>query len=257
MPRKNSLQDHVFGTYVSLRYGLVAIGVMLPILLWAIGCAHGVGLQPSMSDYYWAGTAGKPPSRDWFVGGLFAVAACLYLYKGFTTAENLALNFAALLGVGVAIFPMAPRGEAIDARFSVHGTCAVLMFLCLVYVVWRCAGNTLSLLKDDVAARFRKTYRFIGFVMLASPLTALGMNLALGGGKAYTFFIEAAGIWAFAAYWVVKSREFKHSKATRRALQGAIETSAEGKGHIVAESAPPECPLAECPLRGGMPPTRR
>jgi hypothetical protein len=77
--------------------------------------------------------------RDWFVGALFAIAACLYLYKGFTPKENRLLNLAAVFAVGVAIFPMnwppknwPPPGwpnEPICNTFTagyVHGTCAVL-----------------------------------------------------------------------------------------------------------------------------------
>ena len=85
----NEMQKHVFGTYVTLRLGLTFIGALLPIVLYALGAAHGIGLKGSMSEYYWAkSTGGFVPARDCFVGGLFAVAACLYLYKGFSSREN-------------------------------------------------------------------------------------------------------------------------------------------------------------------------
>ena len=48
---KNELRDHIYGTYVSLRYGLAAIGAALPLLLYVIGKVHGVGLQSSLSGY--------------------------------------------------------------------------------------------------------------------------------------------------------------------------------------------------------------
>jgi hypothetical protein len=49
---KNALHDHVFQTYISLRYGAVVIGVLLPILVYLLGAARGVPLAPSISDYY-------------------------------------------------------------------------------------------------------------------------------------------------------------------------------------------------------------
>jgi hypothetical protein len=121
----------------------------------------------------------------------------------------------------------------LDARTS-----AVLMYLCLVYVVWFCARDTLSLLPEANAAGYRKLYSVIGLVMLVSPLTAFMMNSFIGRGKAYVFFIETAGIWAFAAYWLVKSSELKKSNATRRALRGEIETSRRGAASVAAPSEP-------------------
>jgi hypothetical protein len=218
-------QDHVFGTYVSLRRGMFVIGAVLPVLIWAVGLLNDVKLQGSMSAYYWAPDGPDAPSRNWFVGCLFAVAACLYLYKGFNTRENVALNLAGVFLVGVAVFPMDEYNcTANCSRFSVHGTSAVLMFLCLVYVVWFRSRDTLKVLEDKGvdAAPYRKKYVVIGLVMLASPLTAFVMNSIIGEGTSYIFFIEAAGIWAFAAYWWTKSEEFKKSNATKRALEGEI-----------------------------------
>jgi len=233
---RHELRDHIYGTYVSLRYGLAAMGAALPLVLFVIGWFHGVGLQGSLSAYYWAPDGVNAPARNWFVGSLFALAACLYLYKGFTRAENVALNLAAVFAVGVALIPSEWNCTADCGRFSAHGTSAVLMFLCLVFVVWFCAHDTLTLLPEPIAARYRKTYRTLGLVMLASPLTAFVMNSFLGGGS-YVFFVEAAGIWAFAAYWLVKSSEFGKSQVTRRALRGEVETTPEGKAVAVPPDA--------------------
>ena len=237
---RNELADHIFDTYVSLRYGMAVIGAALPLLVYAVGAVHGVELQGSMSAYYWAPDGVSAPSRNWFVGCLFALAACLYLYKGFTIRENVALNLAAVFGVGVAVFPTEWKCEVDCGRFSAHGSSAVLMFVCLVYVVWFRARDTLSLLPEASAARYRQIYRGIGLVMLVSPLTAFVVNSFIGQGKAYVFFIEAAGIWSFAAYWVIKSSEFKKTNATRRALRGEVEISPHG----TATAAPPDSPSA-------------
>jgi hypothetical protein len=146
----NKLQRHVFSTYLTLRYGIVAIGSLLPLIVYTVGALRHVPLQASISAYYWAPSGlADAPSRDWFVGCLFGVAALLYLYKGFSTAENLALNAAAIFALGVAIFPTEWSPDGQSGKFSIHGFCAVALFACLAYVVWFRAGDTLSLLGAD------------------------------------------------------------------------------------------------------------
>lgn len=97
----NELQRHFFSTYINLRYGMAAIAFALPIVLFTTGYLHGIPLQDSMSHYYFAlspedATQKAYPVRTWFVGILFALAAFLYLYKGFSKKENIALNLAGL-----------------------------------------------------------------------------------------------------------------------------------------------------------------
>jgi hypothetical protein len=58
--------------------------------------------------------------------------------------------------------------------------------------------------------------------MLASPLTAFIVNSIIGTETSFVFFIEVAGIWAFAAYWLIKGSELKRSGATSKALCGGI-----------------------------------
>lgn len=217
------LQEHIFSTYLTLRYGIVLIGALLPLLVYVVGRVHSIPLQDSISAYYWASAGNVAPSRDWFVGCLFAIAAFLYLYKGFSAAENIALNLAAILGVGVAVFPMEWQCGTACGKYSVHGFCAVAMFACLVYVVWFRSGDTLTLIPEEARARYRRTYKIVGAVMLVSPLTAFVLNSVVGTRTSYVFFIEAAGIWAFSLYWGIKSAELKRSAATAKALQGQVE----------------------------------
>jgi hypothetical protein len=220
--RPDELQEHVFSSYIHLRYGAAIIAALLPVVLYAVGKAHNVDLPSSISDYYWASnpSGGFPFSRDYLVGGLFAVAAILYLYKGFSKAENIALNLAALLAVGVALFPT-PVVANEKVGFTFHGFCAVSMFACLVFVVWFCSSDTLPLLSPAARRHYRQLYGSVGGVMLLSPLTAYIVN-AVNGSESYVFFIEVAGIWAFAAYWLIKGSELKKSHATRSALVGKL-----------------------------------
>jgi hypothetical protein len=251
----DKLREHIFSTYLTLRYGIVAIGAILPVVVYLVGVFHNVPLQNSISAYYWAsehdvdspGMENDPqsapsvreaPSRDWFVGCLFAVAAFLYLYKGFSAAENVALNLAALFAVGVAVFPMEWKCGSVCGKYSIHGFCAVAMFVCLVYVVWFRATDTLSLIAGDSRrARYRRLYKIIGLVMLASPVTAFVLNSVIGSRTSYVFFVEAAGIWAFALYWSVKSTELKHSAATIKALHGQVHRAAGRAGGPVTHAS--------------------
>ena len=239
------LQKHILGTYVSLRYGMVAIGFFLPLVLLAIGRFHDLGLAPSISAYYWWGEAAGSPARDCLVGGLFAIAACLFLYRGFKTAENVALNAAGLLAVGVALIPTPWNCD--PCPYTVHGTLAMLLFGCLVYVVVWHARDTLDLLHDKSAAKkYRFTYSVIAIFMAASPLTAFVLNSILGKGESYVFFIEMAGIWAFAAYWTAKSIELKKSSATTKAVGGKVHVTPEGKVKETPDAppSPPEAALS-------------
>lgn len=224
------IQKHMIGTYTSLRIGLVVIAFAFPLVLWLGGLwRDSPGLRGSMSAYY------HSAMRDWFVGALFAIGACLYLYKGFTSKENLLLNLAALFAVGVAIFPMGwppknwpPQGwpnEPLCNTFTagyVHVTCAVLAFLCIALVCWFCASDTLPLMQDPARReKFHRAYLWLGIAMLVSPLIAVALKFTLGQSS-YVFLAELTAMYVFAAYWLVKSREIAATKAEKKALMNEL-----------------------------------
>ncbi len=265
----DKLREHIFSTYLTLRYGIALVGAFLPVVVYVVGTLNHIQLQKSISAYYWASPADQdedapvenppvvhdkvkqnPPSRVWFVGGLFAIAAFLYLYKGFSAAENVALNLAAMLAAGVAVFPMEWRCGTACGKYSLHGFCAVVMFVFLFYVVWFRAADTLTLIPDDTArARYRRMYKIIALAMLASPVTAFVLISVLKKPSSYTFFIEAAGIWAFSLYWWVKSSELKRTAGTIKALQGQVKASPRPMGGPVTEAGSGDAP-DEGKLRG-------
>ena len=229
----NHLQKHILETYNNLRYGMGIITFLFPIAIFVSGKLSGVDLQSSLSAYYWADLTEPNIPRVFFVGGLFAIAAFLYLYKGFTVAENIAFNISAVLGAVVALVPMSTPAWNLGV---VHAGAAVGTFLGLVYVVWFRAGDTLEFLPQNEAegpptkmytrAWYQLQYRSIGLVMLVSPLTAVILKEGFAQNHAYVFFIESAAIWAFAWYWLTKSVELKRSSATRRALRGELAINA-------------------------------
>jgi hypothetical protein len=208
-----AIHRHIYGTYINLRFGMAAIAALLPALVYVWGQLNDIPLQDSMSAYYWATLEKGSPVRLWFVGGLFSIASCLYLYQGFTIGENYALNIAAALAVGVAYFPMEWNCGNSCQPISAHGVCAVSLFVCLIYVTWFRSRDTLPFLSDPtLESKYRKLYAMTSIIMLASPLTAFILQSLLGKSGTYVFFIEVAGIWAFAAFWLIKSLEMRHSK---------------------------------------------
>ena len=254
MDRKNAqeLKEHIFGSYFSLRIGLAAIGVALPLVVLASGAAlHHVWLEPSISRYYH--TAARLPyltTRDLFVGGLFAVAACLYLYKGFGSRENIALNMAGVFAVLVALLPTAAKDGDPGLVPTLHKTSAVLFFLCIAYVSLFRARDTIPLLPVDKQDGYRRKYLWTGAAMVVLPLLAVVLSYVFAPGskvKALTFLVESFAVWAFAWYWLVKTKEMRETSAERRALDAKLRREVVVAPAPGTEASASPAPEAERP----------
>jgi hypothetical protein len=178
-------------------------------------------LQGSMSAYYWASPGGDPPVdppvRVWFVGLIFAIGFFLFLYKGYSVWEELALDFAAIFLIGVALVPMcgADIGQCSSWSFW-HGLFAITFFILIALVAifdsllgWREARASTS------QGRYRLWYLATGAGMIALPVLAVFLHSILGRADTLTFWVEAAGIYAFAFYWSTKTRELRRTVAAR------------------------------------------
>lgn len=248
------LSEHMLKTYQTLRVLLVVVALAFPWVLWIGGwiSTHHLDLQGSMSAYYHANStskgefaareeaggckpqgtrdcvqlnSGRGVMRNWFVGVLFAISALLLVYKGYRPAEDVALNLAGLFAVLVALFPMGwdERG------LPYHGIFAFAFFGCIAYVCIFCASATLPLVKEDRRVYYRRTYKLLGYAMVASPLIASILTFTLGFRSSYLFVAEACGVYAFAFYWLVKTLEIKETNADRIAARGNLQIPA-GKG---------------------------
>lgn len=236
MPR--TIERQIRATYFALRVGAAAIAFVFPLLLWGGGKIAGFSLRDSMSAYYWATPdqlcpCGENPDhsckkqgsevdialttsprektlepgtmRSWFVGLLFATGALLYVNQGHSRKEDWALNLAGLLAVGIALFPMS--WDCYHHSFSPHGFCAVSFFLCIAFVSAICSRDTLVLIRDQkVRARYRKTYNGLAITMIVSPIAAYIFNFVTSQ-RSPVYWAELFGIYAFAAYWCVKTKE--------------------------------------------------
>src|SRR5262249_16472749 len=144
----SDLQRHITSTYFSLRIGLGVLAALFPFLLLLVGLMRHIPWQDSMSHYYFAEPTGSPfrefPMRGLFVGILFAVGFFLFLYKGFSRTENIALNLAGLCAVFVALIPMRTTCKdcgSNDFAFW-HYFSAVLLFACITFVAVLCSEIT-------------------------------------------------------------------------------------------------------------------
>jgi hypothetical protein len=235
------------------RRGIAFIAIAFPLILWLGGYfVARLHLEGSMSAYYHASAAsqafeqlhpdslidpGRGVMRNAFVGLLFALGGILVLYKGFTSMEDWALNLAGVMALGVALFPMAWGPEfkgrevsLLNVHFSLHGFCAVTLFLCIGYVCIFRAGDTLKLIKDPkVRDRYQRAYKWLGWAMIVFPIVPFVLFGVLQIQNRATFFVELAGIWVFAAYWLVKDHEISTSHADSLAMCGELHIEEEPK----------------------------
>ncbi|MBV8972617.1 MAG: hypothetical protein JO290_10035 [Sphingomonadaceae bacterium] len=206
----------ISASYFRLRRGLAIVAFAFPIVL-AIG-AGGV-LQGSISAYYHysrfacspggACPAGGGTMRDVFVGALWMIGSFLLFYRGYSRAEDRVLNVAGLTAVAISLSPMDwPAAAAATLRGRIHGTSAVVFFLCIAYVAIFRARDTTVLLDDARRSTFTAIYRTLGALMVVLPLGAVALHLLLPNPQSRVILgIEVSGIYVFAAFWLVKSRE--------------------------------------------------
>lgn len=240
------LSRHMLATYQTLRIVLFAIALIFPWALWIGGSISEdhLELQGSMSAYYHANAIsdrefssakreqrepqkalldpGRGVMRNWFVGALFAIGALLIVYKGYRPAEDIALNLAGVFAVLVALFPMAWDEDGPPF----HYIFAISFFVCIAYVCTICASATLPLVAhNDRRAYYRRCYKGLGYAMVASPITASVLSW-LGPRGRYLFVAESCGVYAFAAYWLVKTIEIRDTDADAKAARGELQLPA-------------------------------
>jgi hypothetical protein len=221
------LRNHITGTYDGLRIGMAVIALLLPLGL-GIGGYYGYGLplQGSMSAYY------HNPMRNVFVGVLWAIGVFLYLYKGYSYAENIFLNIAGVSAILVAMFPMEWECGTECKMITPHGIFAVAFFFFIALVCGFRATDTLCLIKDDtLRRRYRYAYRGAGIAMFLAPFIVYGLAVGLQYRETQNyavFLVEAVAIWIFAIYWIVKSLEISSTNAEDRTLDRQVEMQPDG-----------------------------
>lgn len=239
MSADSKKQDEIFD-YRTLRLLVGIVAFALPIVVWAAARIAGDRID-SISASYWVDDA-----RDLFVGALFIIATLMAAYNGHdpggdhnstTThplmkwiSEKWASKVAALMAVGVALFPTTrPKGVP-NTDTVIHYISAILLFAIITYfclVSFRKsalrkaadadkAAESLTGEKkkeeEEIAYKARRRAR----IYLVCGWTII-LSLALAG----TSFFEAAekyvgwwnlflgelfALWAFGVSWFTASK---------------------------------------------------
>lgn len=206
------IYDSISASYFALRIGAALLSIALPlVLLFLDGLATGRAgsIQPSLSDYYHFTDA----SRNIFVGALCVIGAVLMIYRGYAQSENMALNIAGVALVCVAQFPIDnPADGPVSITQLLHFVSATLFFILIAYVAIFEHHRTLQLLDDaGQRRRFARLYISLGALMVAAPLGVAAFFIMLPdrANSPLIFWVEAAGTFVFAGYWLVKSGEIR------------------------------------------------
>lgn len=194
----NSKPQEINHLTTKLIVGLIAIS--LPLLTSTFASSAITSISASYYEGGW--------SQSIFVGFLFAIAAFLLSYNGFTTAEMVASKVVAAAALGVALFPCECDSHTPPVRF-IHGVSAATMFLVLAYFCYGFYRRA----KDKghrEAMRRARIYAVCGVAIVASILM-LAIDHLLHGAwtqlcRRLTFYGETTGLIAFGISWLTASR---------------------------------------------------
>jgi hypothetical protein len=186
-------------TYLCLRLVMLVIAILLPIVF--LVSSFWVGMQSSISAFY------HTDMRNVFVGSLFAIGICLYIYKGYNNLEDNGLTVAGLFLFGVALFPIAASDGSSSYYFDViHKICACVFFGLIAVVCIFARPNGLT-----TASEYSTAYNITACLMILVLAGALVLYLIDKFWHVQfrysTFCVETAAVWVFAWYWRLKSRE--------------------------------------------------
>lgn len=169
-------------------------------------------------------------AQSFLVGFLFAIAAFLLAYNGYSKTEMVLSKVAALAALGVALFPCGcdNRDQIIP---HVHFASAAVMFSILTYF---CVAFYRRARARHFAEADRRAWVYaLCAVVLALSIATLVLDTVLGGKitesvPRLVFYCERAGLVAFGVCWLTASRILPalSSKQERAELfSGAPETS--------------------------------
>lgn len=201
-------------TYFTLRIVIAGAAIILPVaLLTWVAIDPGLQMMDSISAFYYT------PARSLFVGTLVAIGVALVAYRGYTRGENLLLNAAGGLAIVAALFPTVdPAMTAQTPASVIHAVAAVAFFVLAALSIFFYGEETVGALPNPKQRRrYHRTYRLLTILVLVLPLGALVVSWVVDSGAAL-FAVEAAALFAFAAFWLVKTHELARSHRQMRVV---------------------------------------
>lgn len=206
---------HLERSFIAQRRGMAFLAALFPIaFLTSTFLSERAGPLTSISAYYWASNT----ERNLFVGVLCTVGVFLVLYKGYTWLEDRILDLAGVSAVGIAFAPMKEHSDCVASGLSVHGVFAVTFFSCIAVICLFMSEKSLKEIHDEHRKKaFRLAYRLCSGIMAASIIFAVLVEMLPIETtrrlceKSATFWLEAVAVWAFSAFWYIKTRELDPS----------------------------------------------
>lgn len=184
-------------SYRLLRRLIGILGIALPFIM-----VLGTGFHESISSYYYYG------KRDELVGMLCAIGVFLACYKGYEPKDGIAVDFAGIFAIGIALCPTKDPAAASPTLTGIlHYVFAGLFFLTLAYVSLRLFTKTHEGLQVDPASKKasrNKVYKTCGYVIIACiALMVVGYLLPVEIPY-WLFVLESVAVVAFGISWLTK-----------------------------------------------------
>jgi predicted transporter len=200
-------QEEINHLTIKLVVGLIALSLAPLTSFFAKSSIN------SISASYYAGAW----SQSIFIGFLFAIAAFLLAYNGFSKPDMVLSKVASVAALGVAMFPCecANPSELVSqvhgiSAVTVHGISATAMFLILVYFCYSFYRRALSKGDYKQAKRRARLYVVCGILIIVSILTLAFDHFSKGilSSKVpkLIFYGELIGLVAFGVSWLTASR---------------------------------------------------
>ncbi len=200
--------------YLNLRKAIGLIGILLPFILVIGGFLTGFSLQRSLSSYY------HTPMRDVFVGSLFAIAVFMWSYRGYDRRDAVAGNLACILGLGVALFPVAPQSEATAIQRvleTLHCISTCGFFLVLAYfslVLFRLSDQKFPGKMKIIRNRI---YTVCGYTIIIGLVVIGIVSIPAIQPKMVrfrpVFWLEALIVFVFGVSWFTKGQTIFKDKS--------------------------------------------
>lgn len=240
MEVESKKQGEIFD-YRTLRLLVGIVAFALPIVVWAVSRLAGDKIDSISISYH------TDSARDLFVGALFIIATLMAAYNGHDPSgdesggsephplkkwisEKWASKVAALMAVGVALFPTRCTGCERDTDMVLHYISAFVLFAIITYFclgsfrkralekaieAGKAAGSFAGEEKkkqEEIAYKARRRagiYRVCGWTIIVS-LALAGTSFVEAFGKYLgwwnLFLGELLALWAFGVSWFTASK---------------------------------------------------
>lgn len=194
IPKRSEIDHHV----IKLIIGLIAVSLATLTNLFSTTVIDSIS-----ASYYQGGW-----SKDIFVGFLFAIAALLTAYNGWSKTEFFLSKTAAVCAALIALFPC-KCGDHVEIIPHLHATAATIMFV--VLAIFCRVFYKRAIVKPHFQAKIRAMIYVVCGVVIVLAIATLLYDHMTGGSISssiprLTFYGEAASLISFGIAWLTASR---------------------------------------------------